>query len=145
MANVPNGSKSRSRSKIRTPRAGSECRGPSPLVLSVLTPCLRVSVVKIPFGTFGLAVADEGLHFLRRGREAGEVVGDAADEGAGVGGRVGLEALCFQLRQDEGVDRAADPGLVLDLRRGGTADGLEGPEGTVLVLNSLHNFGRLAG
>ena len=57
----------------------------------------------------GRSVLEEGFDFGGLGRQAGGIESDAADEGALVFGGGGGEALFFELRQDEAVDRIADP------------------------------------
>jgi hypothetical protein len=61
-----------------------------------------------------LNVAQEGLHFFRRGWEAGEVIGDAAEEGAGVGGRGEGETGGGEFGEDEGVDQIYDFRFTID-------------------------------
>ena len=50
------------------------------------------------------------------GRQAGQVEAQPAGQRAAVGLGGGLQAVLLQLRQDEAVDRVADPRLVLDRR-----------------------------
>ena len=58
----------------------------------------------------------ERLDFLRRRREAGEVVGQAADERARVGGWRGLQVVRLELGEDEVVHGRLRPRLVLHRR-----------------------------
>ena len=50
------------------------------------------------------SVADERVGFFGRGRDAGEVQGDASDERVAVGFRRGLQAELVEARAHEGVD-----------------------------------------
>ena len=75
----------------------------------------------------GRSVLEEGLDLGGLGRQAGGVERDAADQGAAIFGGRGREALLFELRQDETVDRIADPRGVLDGGRLGLDGRLEGP------------------
>ncbi len=50
-------------------------------------------------------VGEEGINLVRRGRQAGEVEGGAADEHALLGGRGERKALFGEFYADEGVDR----------------------------------------
>ena len=95
-------------------------------------------------GGRGVMGAGEGDHLIRGGREAEEVVGHAAQEGLRVGRRVGHEARGLELGEDEGVNRALDPGLVLHFRR---RDGLEREVGPVLLglLGQAGEFVAVAG
>ena len=70
---------------------------------------------------------DEGVDLLGGGRKADQVVVDATEESFGTRGRVGLEALLFELGEDEGVDGILDPGLVLHFGHGVLLDGLISP------------------
>ena len=64
-------------------------------------------------GVGGL-VGEEGVHFGGRGRQAGEVEAEAAQQGGAVGLGRGLQSLAFQARQHEAVDRIARPLLIAD-------------------------------
>ena len=57
-------------------------------------------------------VAFERIDFKGRGREAGEVEGEAADEDFGSGGGRGCEVVGFELGEDEAVDFVFGPRLV---------------------------------
>ena len=74
----------------------------------------------------GRLVFQEGVYFVGRRRQAGEVVGDAADQTVAIesGGRG--ELLLGEAVEDEGVDGIADPGIVREGHRGAD-DFLEGP------------------
>ena len=62
-----------------------------------------------PLVGVGPAVGDEGVDLLGGRRQAGQVEPEAADQGRPVGLGGGGEAERFQLGEDEGVDRVADP------------------------------------
>src|SRR5262249_30658618 len=64
---------------------------------------------------------------LGRRRQPNEVERDSTQQGGLVGWLRRLETLCFELGQNEGVDRAADPGRALDGRRLVTGHLLQGP------------------
>ena len=57
----------------------------------------------------GGVVGFEGGDFLWGGREAREVEGGAADEGAAVGWADGLQSAVFEFREDEAVDFVFGP------------------------------------
>ncbi len=74
----------------------------------------------------GRFVFQEGVDFGGRGRQAGEIEGDAADEAAAIERGGGLEVLFAQACEDEGVDGVADPGIAGGGHRRAD-DFLEGP------------------
>lgn len=49
-------------------------------------------------------VGDEGLHFLRARRQAGEIVAQAADQRARIGGRCGFQPVAVDLALNQLVD-----------------------------------------
>ena len=61
------------------------------------------------FESLRRVVGQEGVDFLRRGRQAGEVEGGAAEQRDLVGRLRGLDALGFELGQDEGIDGSCGP------------------------------------
>ena len=73
------------------------------------------------------AVLEEGFHFFRRRRQAGQIVGRAAEKRAAIGLRSGRQALGLQGSEDEPVHAAARPGRLADRRLGRHARGLERP------------------
>ena len=75
----------------------------------------------------GRWVVDEGFHLGRLRRQAGQVEGQAADQGRPVGLVRRLEALLLQLREQEAVDRVDRPRGILDHGRARVLDGLEAP------------------
>ena len=74
-----------------------------------------------------VAGLDESFDLLGGGRKADEVVVDATQVGLVTGGGIRLQALLFELGEDERVDGILDPGLVLHFRHGVLLDGLVGP------------------
>ena len=92
--------------------------GVEPVAGAVLAPARRVEqpVDQLLVGV-GRRVVDERLDELGRRRQAGEVEAQPAGErpAVGLGGRA--QAVRLELRQDEPVDRVADPRRVLDLRQ----------------------------
>ena len=56
-----------------------------------------------------MGLIHESLHLLGRWRQAGEVVGGPANEGARVGGLAGRETFLRELRKDETVDGILRP------------------------------------
>ena len=72
-------------------------------------------------------VAKEGRERARVGRQAGQIEGGAAGQGAAVGLLGRGEFLRFEPRQDEAVQRIARPGLVVDIRRCRPIDRRERP------------------
>src|SRR5439155_20983971 len=78
------------------------------------------------------AVPDKSVHFLGRGRKAGQIVGGAANQRPFARRRGGLESFRFEFRQDEVVDGGADPAAILDLRNLGSFERLERPERPLL-------------
>ena len=82
----------------------------------------------------GRRIGDERLDLLRRRRQADQVEVRAANQLAAIGGRVRRNALRFQPRQDEAIDRRAAPGFVLaTVRQSGPCQRLERPELAVAV------------
>ena len=76
----------------------------------------------------GRAVFEKCLHLGGRRREAGEIVGDATEEGARVGGWSRRKFFRGELCEDEGVDGILDFGFsIFDCGDRGLGDGLEGP------------------
>ncbi len=75
----------------------------------------------------GGMVGEEGVDLVGGWREAGEVEGDAPDEGVPVGAGGGAEALGLEAGEDEAVEVALAPGLVLHIGERVAEDGLEGP------------------
>ena len=69
----------------------------------------------------------EGRDLRRRGWQAGQVKGGAAQPGGRLGLRRGLEFLGLELREDEAIEGLTGPGLIGDLRRGRFFRGHEGP------------------
>ena len=65
----------------------------------------------------GRAVVQERLDLLGRRRQAGQVEAEAAEQRRAVGLGRGRQAVGLEARQDEGVDRVADPAAILDGRR----------------------------
>jgi hypothetical protein len=65
------------------------------------------------------------LDFCVGRREAGEILGYAAEEREFVGGGIGVEVVFFKPGEDERVDGGFDPGGVVD---GGNARGRNGLE-----------------
>ena len=59
------------------------------------------------FSSAGFLVGEEGVDLGGRGREADEVEGRAADQGAAIGGGGGLECVLAEFAAKEGVDRIA--------------------------------------
>ena len=74
-----------------------------------------------------IAGLDECVDLFGGGREADQIVVDATQEGFGTRGRIGLEALLFELGEDERVDGILDPGLVLHFGHRVLLDGLVRP------------------
>jgi len=75
----------------------------------------------------GGSVGEEGVHLVHRGRQAGQVEGDAAQEGPPVGLRGRRQALALEAREDEGVDAVAPPARVRHRGRLRVGDRLVGP------------------
>ena len=73
------------------------------------------------------AVFQEGFHFFRRRRQAGQIVGRAAQQRVAIGLRSGRQALGLQGGEDEPVHAAARPRGLADRRLGRHARGLERP------------------
>ena len=67
----------------------------------------------------GRLVGEERRDLFGSGRQAGEVEGDAAEQGDAVGFGRGLQAFGFEPGEDEVVDRIRDPRGVLHRRHGG--------------------------
>ena len=87
--------------------------GVEPVAAAVLAPVRRrQQPVDVLLVGVGRLVVDERLDVFRAGRQAGEVERQAAGEGAAVGLGGGGEAFLLRARQDERVDRVADPGFV---------------------------------
>ena len=86
----------------------------------------------------------EGVDLLGGGREADQIVGNAAQESLGVGGRIRLQAFLLELGEDERVDGRLDPCAVLHFGNGRLGDGLEGPVIAGLARKS-GELGRAAG
>ena len=92
-----------------------------------------------------IAGLDEGVDLFGGGREAEEIVVDATEESLRTRGRIGLQALFFELGQDEGVDRILGPSLVLHFRHGEFLDGLVRPMFASLAGESGQLGGTAAG
>ena len=73
-------------------------------------------------------VGQKGLHFVRSGRQPGQVVIGAAQQHPLGGRRGGFQPGGFQPGQHEGVDGGPDPVLPLDPGELGPPGRLEGPE-----------------
>ena len=58
---------------------------------------------------FRRVVSDERRNIFGRGGQAGQVEGDAADQGVAIGLRIGSQSLLFQPRDDESIDRVRKP------------------------------------
>jgi hypothetical protein len=56
-------------------------------------------------------IGEKGVHFGGRRRQAEQIEGGPANQPAAVGRRRRCQAIGFQLREDEAVDRIADGGL----------------------------------
>ena len=112
----------RSPSPCRWQDAGVERVGVAGQVEPVPAPALAVgrrrqqAVHHLGEGV-GRFVLEEGVHLLRRRRQAGQVEGRPADQRPLVGGLRRLEALRLQGRQNVAVQVGARPGLILDGRR----------------------------
>ncbi len=89
-------------------------------------PCRKQSV-DVPLVRIGCGVVQECLECLGRGRQSGQVVGRAARQRPAVGLRCGSQALRFEPRQDEPVDRHPRPGAVRHGGWLGTQDRFECP------------------
>jgi len=61
-------------------------------------------------------IGEERIDFGGSGRQAEHVEVNAADEGAAVGGRIGVEFFGFECGEDEAVDVGFGPRGVLHLR-----------------------------
>ena len=59
-----------------------------------------------------IILTGEGIHFCIGRRQAREIIGKAAQEGFAIRGRTGLEPLCVELGEHEGVDFILNPGGV---------------------------------
>ena len=88
-----------------------------------------------------VAGLDENFDLFGGGREAEEIVVDAAKESLRTRGRIGLQTLLFEFGQDKGVDRILDPGLVLHFRHGEFLDGLVRP----MLASLVRESGQLGG
>ena len=80
-----------------------------------------------PLVGVGRVVGEKRIHRLRRRREADEIEARASQQRGPIRFRRRFDVLLLQFRQDEGVDRIANPTLVLDLGQRRPGDGLERP------------------
>src|SRR5262249_56911416 len=76
-------------------------------------------------------IVDEALDFFRGRRQAVQIEGGPANEGAPVGLGVEGQPLLPQLVQEEAIDRRAHR-PALNARRLGAPDRLEGPPGAIV-------------
>ena len=72
-------------------------------------------------------VGQEGVDLRERRRQADQVEAQAAQQRDAIGLGRGLESFALEARQDEGVDRIADPIGAADGGNGGTDGRDEGP------------------
>ena len=63
------------------------------------------------------SVSEEDFDFCRGRRQTGQVVGDAAEQGRGIGFRGGCQLMRFQFVQDKVVDLVPGPWIVIHLRK----------------------------
>ena len=99
----------------------------------VPAPALAVSrrgeqAVHHSFESLRRTVGDESLHFFRSGRQARQVEGGAAEQRDLIRRTTRLDAFGLQFRQNELIDRVADPRLLLHYGRGLVGNLLKGPE-----------------
>jgi hypothetical protein len=74
-------------------------------------------------------VGEEGVALGGGRGEAGEVEGDATQQGDLFGLGIGVQAVLFEAGEHKGVDRVVDPGGVFDGRGGGAGGRSERPGG----------------
>ena len=82
------------------------------------------------FEGVGRFIADKGGDLFRRGRQARQLEGNAADQRAAIGGRGGRQRFGFQFREDKAVDRGLHPRGILHFGRRGLLDESERPVDT---------------
>ena len=92
----------------------------------------------------GTGVLEERVHVLRSRRQAGQVERGAANQNSLVGRPRRFEALGFQLREYEIVDRIPHPGRVLHLWNGRLAHLLKRPECALVGGDHVIGSGRFA-
>ena len=103
-------------------------RGVQPVAGAVFAPVgRREKAVDQPFVGAVFRVVQERRERAGVGRQPGQVEGGAAGQGAAVGFLGWRQAVLFEPRQDEAVQRVAAPGFVFDFRRRRPVDGRERP------------------
>jgi hypothetical protein len=98
-------------------------RGVEPVAGHVLAVALGFEQAVTTFHKRPAGVGEEGVDLVHRGRQAGEIERDAADEGFLGGLRGGREPVLFQAGLDEGVHRISNAEFGMPNFRHGRFDG----------------------